>query len=202
MMLERQQRLFAYRFNDYWKDVGTIESYWMANMDLIQTVPDFNLYEDFWKIYTDSDHQPPLYTGPNSDVRTSLLSEGCEVMGSVFNSVIGPEVIIEEGAVIQDSIIMGRGIVGRGALLERCIVDSSCTIGEDVVIGVGDSIPNIDKPHIYDTGITVVGESTIVPPGVRIGKNCVVYGSTVREDYEDGQLESGHNIIRETEGDA
>jgi len=201
MMLEREKRLFAYRFNDYWKDVGTVESYWMANMDLIQTVPDFNLYEDFWKIYTDSDHQPPLYTGPYSEVRTSILSEGCEVLGKVFNSVIGPDVIIEEGAIVQDSIVMGRGIIKRDAVLERCIVDNSCIIGEGTAIGIGNIIPNVDNPHIYDSGITVLGESTTIPPKVKIGKNCVVYGSTIPEDYLEGQLASGCSIIREMEGE-
>jgi len=73
---------------------------------LIQTVPDFNLYENFDKIYTDSDHQPPLYTGANSEVKASIISEGCEVLGKVYNSILGPEVIVEEGAVIRDSILM------------------------------------------------------------------------------------------------
>jgi glucose-1-phosphate adenylyltransferase len=199
MMLEREKRLYAYRFNDYWKDVGTVESYWMANMDLIQTVPDFNLYEDFWKIYTDSDHQPPLYTGSVAEVRTSILSEGCEILGKVYNSVIGPEVTVEEGAIIRDSIIMGRSVVKRGAVLERCIVDSSSIIGEGAVIGEGENIPNVDKPNVYDSGITVVGEYTTVPAGVRIGKNCVVYGPTAAEDYDGGHLQSGYNIICGTE---
>lgn len=201
MLLEADKSLYAYRFNDYWKDVGTVESYWMANMDLIQTVPEFNLYEDFWKIYTDSDHQPPLYTGPNSEVRTSILSEGCEVMGKVYNSVIGPDVIIEEGAVVQSSIIMGNCIIGSGAFLDRCILDNSCVIGNGAVIGEGENIPNVERPQVYDSGITVLGESTAVPAGVKIGKNCVVYGITVSEDYEDLQLASGHNIIRGMEGD-
>ena len=200
MLLEDQKRLLAYRFNEYWRDVGTVESYWMANMDLIQTVPDFNLYEDFWKIYTGSDHQPPMYTGPKSKVCTSILSEGCEVLGKVFNSVIGPDVIVEEGVEIRDSIIMERCTIRRGAFLDRCIVDNSCVIGEGTAIGVGELIPNVDKPHIYDSGITVLGESTFVPAGVKVGKNCVVYGSTVSEDYGDGYLQSGHNIICGMEG--
>lgn len=200
MMLEGQKRLFAYRFNDYWKDVGTVESYWIANMDLIQTLPDFNLYEDFWKIYTDSDHQPPIYTGPDAEVTTSILSEGCEVMGKVYNSVIGPGVIIEEGATIQSSIIMGRCVIERGAFLDRCIADGSCVIGKGAIIGEGENIPNIAKPHVYDSGITVLGESTFIPPGVKIGKNCVIYGPTVPSDYDNGILESGHDIIREMEG--
>ena len=201
MMLESNKRLFAYRFNDYWKDVGTIDSFWKANMDLIQTVPEFNLYEDFWKLYTDSDHQPPMYTGRNSEVATSILSEGCEIMGKVYDSVIGPGVVVEEGAVVKASIIMGRCVIGRDAHLDHCIVDNSCTIGEGAVIGDGEFVANIAKPHIYDSGITVLGESTVVPAGVKIGKNCVVYGLTVPEDYEDGNLASGHDLIKGMEGE-
>jgi glucose-1-phosphate adenylyltransferase len=202
MMLERNQRLFAYRFNEYWKDVGTVESYWIANMDLIQTLPDFNLYEDFWKIYTDSDHQPPLYTGPNAEVRTSILSEGCEILGKVYNSVIGPEVIIEEGAEVKDSIIMGDTVIGKNARLDRCILDNACVVGEDVVIGEGENVPNEIKPGVYDSGITVLGENTQIPAGVVIGKNCVVYGVTALEDYPGGQLGSGLSIVHEQEGEA
>lgn len=195
-MLDKSKSMYAYRFNDYWRDVGTIESYWLANMDLIQTVPEFNLYEDFWKIYTDSDHQPPMYSGPDSEVRTSILSEGCEVLGKVYDSVIGPDVIIEEGAVIKGSILMGNSVIGKGTFLERCIVDTSCTVGKNVVIGTGENIPNINKPHIYDTGISVLGESTFVPSGVKIGKNCVIYGQTAAEDYINGELPGGHDIIK------
>lgn len=201
MLLEKGKKLFAYRFNEYWRDVGTVESYWMANMDLIQTLPDFNLYEDFWKIYTSSEHQPPMYTGPNSDVRTSILSEGCEILGKVHHSVIGPGVIVEEGAVIQASIVMGRSVIGQNAYLDRCIVDNSCSVGEGTVIGEGDPAPNVDNPNIYDSGITVIGESTFIPPGVKIGKNCVIYGPTAPGDYVGGYLPSGHNIIRGTEGE-
>ena len=198
-MLGKNQVLYAYRFSDYWKDVGTIESYWIANMDLIKTLPDFNLYDDFWKIYTNSDHQPPQYTGVSSDVRTSLLSEGCEIYGAVYNSVLGPRVYVDEGAVIRDSIIMENCYIGRNSRLERTIVDEGSYIGSDVVIGQGDNTPNEDKPSIYNTGISVVGENTTVPDGVTIGKNCVILGETKYSDYEAGRLESGKTKIHEQE---
>jgi glucose-1-phosphate adenylyltransferase len=137
-----------------------------------------------------------MYSGPNSEVRTSILSEGCEVLGKVYDSVLGPDVIIEEGAVVKGSILMGSSVIGKGAFLERCIVDTSCTVGENVVIGAGENIPNINKPHIYDTGISVLGESTFVPGGVKIGKNCVIYGNTAAEDYINGELPGGHDIIK------
>lgn len=203
LMLEENMRLFAYRFNGYWKDVGTIESYWAANMELIRALPEFNLYDDFWQIYTDADHQPPLYTGPKSEVRTSLISEGCEIYGSVFNSVLGPEVFVDEGAVIRDSIIMERCKIGKDSIIDRCILDEGCNIGQNVTMGRGDNVPNAQKPDVYDTGITVLGHNATVPDNVTIGKNCVIYGETKEEDYKHNGiekiLESGGSIIIEDE---
>ena len=166
-------------------------------MDLIKTVPDFNLYENFHKIYTDADHQPPMYTGPNAQVQGALLSEGCEVLGQVYSSILGPGVIIEEGAVVRDSIIMEDCYIGKDASITRCIIDTGCTVGDGVVIGQGENTPNILRPKIYNTGITVVGEHTMIPDNVHIGQNCVIYGETYPADYPDGRLESGHSIVRE-----
>jgi len=196
MLLGEGKRMFAYPFSGYWKDVGTIDSYWVANMDLIQTVPDFNLYESFNKIYTDSDHQPPLYTGPNSEVKASIVSEGSEVFGKVYNSILGPEVIIEEGACVSDSILMAGCYIGKGTIVERCIIDTDTTIGDGVHMGVGENIANVHKPHIYDTGITVIGEASTIPDRVSIGKNCVIFGKTEPVDYENGRLESGQSIVK------
>jgi len=197
MLLEEGKRMYAYQFTGYWRDVGTIESYWAANMDLVQTVPDFNLYEDFQKIYTDADHQPPMYTGKYAEVRASLVSEGCEVLGKVYNSVLGTNVVVEQGAVVRDSIIMADCFIGRNSRIERCIMDTHCTIGDGVTIGVGEDVPNEKKPHIYNTGITVLGENTALPDNVTIGKNCVITGETLPGDYPGNRLESGQSILKE-----
>ncbi len=199
MMVNEQRVVYAYRFKDYWQDVGTIESYWSTNMELIKMLPEFNLYDDFSKIYTDSDHQPPQYTGANADVKASIVSEGCQIYGTVKNSVLGPDVYVSEGAIVRDSIIMNGCTVGENSILDRCIVDENTVIGANVVIGTGDNIPNKERPNIYDTGITVVGEASEVPDGVVIGKNCVIYGKTVPEDYVCDHLESGETIICEEE---
>lgn len=199
-MLNKGMTLYAYRFRDYWKDVGTIESYWAANMELIKTLPEFNLYEDFWKIYTNSDHQPPQYTSETADVKMSLLSEGCEIYGSVDSSVISSNVTIEEGAIIRDSIIMENCIIGKNTIIDRCIIDQDTKIGDNVIMGRGENTPNEDKPKIYDTGITVVGNDTTIPSDVVIGKNCVIRGKTKSEDYKDNKLESGKSIIIEEVG--
>jgi len=199
MFLSGGKALYAYRFKDYWKDVGTIDSYWSANMDLVQAVPEFNLYEDFAKIYTSSDHQPPQFTGADADVKTSLLSEGCEVFGSVYNSTLGPDVIVENGAEVRDSIIMANCVIGEGTFIDRCIIDENCVIGANTKIGMGENVPNKRKPHIYDTGITVIGENSTIPSGVTIGKNCVICGITNEEHYENMSLESGETIELDSE---
>ncbi|MBQ7265201.1 MAG: glucose-1-phosphate adenylyltransferase [Firmicutes bacterium] len=196
-MLEEGKTLFAYRFKDYWKDVGTIESYWAANMELIRTLPEFNLYEDFWKIYTNSDNQPPQYTGPNASVKTCIVSEGAQIYGNIEHSVISKNVVIEEGAYVKDSIIMEGCHIKKGAVLNRVIVDQDAVIGENVNIGEGENIPNERKPKIYNTGITVIGSATTVPDDLKIGKNCVIYGHTTIEDYENGALKDGGSIVKE-----
>ncbi len=195
-MLDEGQPLYAYRFQGYWKDVGTIESYWESNMDLIRALPEFNLYEDFWKIYTNSDHQPPQYTAPGAKVKESLITDGCEIYGEVYRSILGPGVIVKKGAVVRDSIIMCDSVIGENSVLDRTIVDEECTIGDGVQIGVGENAPNEAKPNIYYSGISVVGVKTTVPNHVTIGKNCVIYGETAFEDYPEGKLESGKSVTR------
>lgn len=196
-MLEEGQVMYAYRFHGYWKDVGTIESYWESNMELVKALPEFNLYEDFWKIYTNSDHQPPQYTAAGAVVKESLISDGAEIYGEVYHSVLGPEVVVKRGAIVRDSIIMGGTIIEENSIIDRCILDENCHIGSHVQMGIGENIPNEVKPNIYNTGITVIGANTEVPNDLSIGKNCVIYGKTTAEDYENNRLESGKVVLRE-----
>ncbi len=198
-MLEKGNKLFAHRFKGYWKDVGTIESYWQANMELIKTIPDFNLYEDFWKIYTKSESLVPQYTSETGLVQSALIADGCEVGGTVINSVLGPKVIVEEGAIIKNSIIMGSCLISKNAILDRCIIDEGSVISENVEIGVGENIANIEKPNIYNTGITVIGEYSTIPKDVTIGKNCVIMGETFAYEYENNKLDSGKTIMKISE---
>ncbi|MGL4799459.1 MAG: glucose-1-phosphate adenylyltransferase [Cellulosilyticaceae bacterium] len=194
-MLEGEKNVYAYPFNDYWKDIGTIEAYWQANMELTHTVPEFNLYDEFWKIYTNIDHQPPQFISETAVVEKSIISEGCEVEGKVYNSVLGPRVHIEEGAIVTNSIIMQDTVIKQGAVLERCIVSEKSIVGENVYIGQGENKIHETKPHIYYSGITTVGAYTNVPANVVVGKNCEIGGNTQKEDYENGKLESGRSLI-------
>ena len=191
---DQGQTLVAYEYNGYWKDVGTLGSYWEANMELIDIIPEFNLYEEFWKIYTKNDIIPPQYISGESKIYRSLIGDGTEVYGEVYNSIIGSGVTIQRGAVIRDSIIMQDVTIGEGAYLERAIVAENSVIGARSVLGVGDDIPNKVKPKVYSFGLAVVGENAEIPADVRIGKNTAVTGKTVPEDYPDGCLGSGETL--------
>ncbi len=193
---EKGAPLYAYEFNGYWKDVGTLESYWQANMELIDIVPEFNLYEEYWKIYTKSDILPPQYLSKDSVTEKSIIGEGSEIYGKVYNSVIGCGVTIGEGAVIHDSIIMNGAVVGAHSELNKAIVAENALIGADVKIGVGEEAENETNPGIYNSGIVTIGEKTVIPNGVSIGKNSVVLGKTSEADYPDNLLKSGSSLIK------
>lgn len=193
---ENGNPMFAYEFNGYWKDVGTLGSYWEANMELIDIIPEFNLYEEFWKIYTKSDAIPPEYIGPKAKVTRSLISGASEIYGEVENSVIGSGVIIEEGAVVRDSIIMKGSVIGKNAVIERAIIAEEVKVGEGVVMGVGEERANELKPGIYAFGLVTIGENSYIPANVKIGKNTAISGQTIPDDYPDGILESGKSIMK------
>ena len=190
------QRLFAYEYNGYWKDVGTLGSYWEANMELIDIIPEFNLYEEFWKIYTNSEILPPQYISSNAVIDRSIISNGCEIYGEVHNCVIGAGVVIGEGAVVRDSIIMKDAKIGDGCVIDKAIIAENCDIGNHVTLGIGSEVPNKLKPAIYSFGLVTIGEKSKIPDGVQIGKNTAISGVTIREDYPNGVLESGETLIK------
>ena len=188
---EKGERLVAYEYNGYWKDVGTLGSYWEANMELIDIIPEFNLYEEFWKIYTKNDILPPQYISEEAVLDRCLIGDGTEIYGEVHNSIIGCGVVIEEGAVVRDSIVMQNAVIHAGAVIDQAIIAEQAEIGEHAQLGVGGEVPNKVKPAIYSFGLTVIGEKAVVPPNVKIGKNTAVTGVTVPEDYPDGLLAGG-----------
>jgi glucose-1-phosphate adenylyltransferase len=188
---EKGETLVAYEYNGYWKDVGTLGSYWEANMELIDIVPEFNLYEEYWKIYTKNDILPPQFIAAQSVTERCLIGDGSEIYGEVYNSVIGPGVVIEEGAVVRDSIIMQNAVIRAGAIVSKSIIAENAVIGENSELGVGEEVPNKVKPSVYSYGLVVVGENSVIPANVKIGKNTAVTGVTVPEDYPGGLLESG-----------
>ena len=188
--------LYAYEFNGYWKDVGTLHSFWEANMELIDIVPEFNLYEEYWKIYTKSEILPPQYLSPDSVVEKSIIGEGCEICGQVYNSVIGCGVTIGAGTVIRDSIIMNQTQIGENCELYKAVVAENVEIADNVRLGIGDAVPNETDPGIYDHDLVTIGEKSVIPKGITVGKNSVVFGVTTADDYVDGNLPSGKTLIK------
>jgi len=188
--------LYAYEFNGYWKDVGTLSSYWEANMELINIVPEFNLYEEYWKIYTRSMILPPQYISADSIVEKSIVGEGSEIYGEVYNSVIGCGVTIEKGTVVRDSIIMNETNIGKNCELNKTIVAENVTIQDEVKLGIGEEAPNETDPHIYNSGMVTIGEKSLIPKGITVGKNSVIFGVTTPDDYENYYLASGKTLIK------
>jgi len=193
---EQNQRLFAYEFNGYWKDVGTLGSYWEANMELIDIVPEFNLYEEYWKIYTNNGSLPPQYIAEDAVVDKCIISNGVEIYGEVHNSVIGAGAIIEKGSVVRDSIIMQDVVIGKNCVIDKSIIAENSVVGDNVTLGIGGDIPNKYKPNIYSFGLVTIAENSVIPSHVQIGKNTAISGVTIKEDYVNGVLESGETLIK------
>ncbi len=187
---------YAYEYNGYWKDVGTLHSYWEANMELIDIVPEFNLYEEYWKIYTKSDTLPPQYISSDSEIEKCIIGEGAQIYGKVYNSVIGCGVTIGEGTVVRDSIIMNETSIGSNCEVYKAIIAENVEIGDEVGLGIGEEVENETDPHIYNHGLVTVGEKSVIPSRVTIGKNSVVAGITEESDYKDGCLGSGKTMIK------
>ncbi len=193
---QKGQPLYAYEFNGYWKDVGTLNSYWEANMELIDIVPEFNLYEEYWKIYTKSEILPPQYLSSDSVAERSIIGEGSNIYGKVYNSVIGCGVTIGKDSVVRDSIIMNNATVKAGCQIDKAIIAENAVIEDNVKLGVGEEAENETAPHIYNHGLVTIGEKSYVPAGVSVGKNTVISGRTVLDDYDNSTLASGKTLIK------
>ncbi len=193
---EKDDRIFAYEFNGYWKDVGTLGSYWESNMELIDLIPVFNLYEEFWKIYTNIDRVAPQYIAPEAVVDRAIIGEASDVYGEIHNSVIGSDVTIGPGAVVRDSIIMSGTVIGAGTLVEKSIIAENVTVGANCRLGMGDEVPNNVKPDVYAFGLVTIGEQSVIPDSVEIGKNTAISGVTEASDYPHGKLAGGETLIK------
>ena len=170
-MLNDGQRLYAWSFNGYWKDVGTIDSLWEANMDLLNPSVPLDLYDESWKIYARNPVMPPQYVGDSAVVNNSMISEGCEVYGDVHFSVLFPGVVVEEGAKVHNSIVMPGGVVKKGAVIEYAIVAEDTVIDENAKVGSDPTLTPKDE-----WGVAVVGA------GVHVGKNAVVPAKSMIEE--------------------
>lgn len=164
-MLNAGERMYAYQFNGYWKDVGTIQSLWEANMDLLGRRPVLSLNDESWRIFSRHNAMPPQYIGSGARVENSVITEGCEIYGTVKNSVLGAGVRVAYGAYVRDSVIMENTVIREGATVSYSIIDSDCDIGAGASVGE-------DKKKA--SGITVLGRERRVEPGVKIASGAML----------------------------
>ena len=184
-MLAGDARVFGYQFDGYWQDVGTVESYWQAHMDLLEEHPGLDLYDKEWLIHTRSEERSPARIGPTANVHRSLISHGCQIWGTVERSVLSPGVRVDPGAVVRDSIIMFDTVIRAGAVVDRAIIDKEVSVGPNAVVGMGADFdtPNRQEPGRLNTGITVVGKRAVIPAGVRLGRNVKVNEEVRPSDF-------------------
>ena len=161
-MLEAGERMYAYRFQGYWKDVGTIDSLWEANMDLLKDNPELDLHDENWRIYGKNLIKPPHYVGESARLTNSIVGDGCIIHGEVTNSILFPSVVVEKGAVVRDSVIMQETVIRAGSVVNKAIIDEEVTVMENSKIGG----PN---------KITVIGSQLTVPEGSEIPEGDMLY---------------------------
>ena len=191
-------QIYGYKYQGYWRDVGTIEAYWQANMDLVVDLPPFNLYDPETGVKTLSVDMPPVKLGPRTQISRSLVSNGCIINGKVSNSVLSPHVYVEEGAHVMNSIIFHDTTIAQDAVVQCSIIDKECYIGSGCWIGCGeDYTPNKDEPDYLNCGITVIGEGARLPPGLRVGRNCKIDPGVKESDFSTLSIPSGSSVERE-----
>ncbi len=195
-MLDGGARVYGHRFEGYWQDVGTIQSYWEANMALLVDRPELDLYDRDWLIHTRSEERAPAKVGATAQIHRSMISHGCVINGTVVNSVLSPGVRVDVGAVVRDSIVMFDSVIGAGAVVDRAILDKEIVVGQGAIVGDGPDFdtPNKQEPGRLNTGITVIGKQSIVPRGARLGRNVKVGERVKSTDYGSRTVRSGGTV--------
>lgn len=187
-----EKMVYAYRFNDYWQDVGTYESYLNTNLDMIKEHNELDLYDPSWKVFTKSEERPPVKLTKTAKVNSSLISNGCVIEGTVINSVLSPGVRVGKGSVIKDSIILNDTIIGDQVMIDRVIIDKHVVIGRNSVIGYGDNLTaNQERPEVLSCGISVIEKGSIIPSEAKIGRNVRVFKSA---KFEEKIVPSGSTV--------
>jgi glucose-1-phosphate adenylyltransferase len=192
-VLVKQDRTYGYEFRGYWRDVGTIGTYFETSMDLLNPKPRIDLSDSDWPVLTNFEDLPPAFLDDSCRITDSLISEGAVIRGTVESSVISSGVVVEKDAVVRNSVIFADSRILDGALVNLSIIDKNVVVGENAKIGYGvDFTPNHDHPNLMNTGLTLVEKSAVVPPGSAIGRNCLI--RRAERSGEPLVLKSGANL--------
>ncbi|MBR2901071.1 MAG: glucose-1-phosphate adenylyltransferase [Clostridia bacterium] len=171
-MLNAGERLYAFEFEGYWKDVGTIDSLWESNMDLLGDRPALNLKDREWRIHSRNDALPPHYVGQGAVINNSIITEGCEIYGTVINSVLSAGVVVERGAVVRDSVILGNVVLRADSTVDYSVIDADTVVGKGASVG---------KEIALSKGITLVGGGLTVPEGVSVPDGVLCDDNMLKE---------------------
>jgi glucose-1-phosphate adenylyltransferase len=174
-----------------------VDTYWRANLDLLQSQPGIDLYDRSWLIYTRSEERAPALVANDAKVTRSLISHGCVIEGTVIDSVLSPGVRVAAGAIVRDSIVMFDSQIGPEAVIDRAIIDKECMIGRGAQVGTGDDLrPNRSEPERLYAGLSLVGTQARVPARVSIGRNCRIDPSVTEVDFRRRRrIGSGETIL-------
>lgn len=188
-------RLSAYNFEGYWRDVGTIRSYWEASMRLLDSPPSISFSAD-WPIRTKEDEpRSPAVISRRGDVVNSMISHGCIIEGRVENSVLSPGVRVAANVVVKNSVIMNDTVIGRESVIDYSILDKEVVVEAGSYVGTGNDFQvNREEPVILNTGLTVVGKGAKIPEGVKIGRNCAIASNVAEKDFHSAIVQSGETI--------
>ena len=191
--------LYGYVFNGYWRDVGTVQAYWEAHQDMLN--PSSELDPGTWGIVTNVENGappydlPPARIPPGAEIMKSAISAGCTIKGRVINSVLSPGVLVEEDAVVEDSIIMHSCRIGRGARISKVISDKAVIFGQGCIVGNPDAqVINQEFPKHLVSGITMVGKWAEIPDGARVGGNCIVWPRVKGSHWTGLELADGQTL--------
>jgi len=183
-LVARGEPVYAYRFPGYWQDVGTLDSYYRANLEFVQREPPLDLSDPEWVLHTQTADRPPVRVESGARVARSLLANGCSVQGQVVNSILFPGVVVERGAQVRDSIVMHDTVIGAGAVVDRAILDKEVRVGRGSQVGHGDDMaPNRACPEHLSSGLVVVGKRARLPEGLTVGRNARIGASVSEEDF-------------------
>lgn len=194
-MLQEDLRVFAYNFEGYWRDVGTVQAYWEAHMELLDNPKELDIYDRDWVIYTRSEERPPAVLYSNAKVERSLISHGCQIKGQVSHSILAPGVVVEEGAIVRDSVIMVDTVIGKGAVVDRAVIDKEVTVGANSQIGAGEAgTPNKREPEWLSSGVTIIGKRATLPEGMKIGRNVRISSDAKPQHFPNKEIATGESV--------
>jgi glucose-1-phosphate adenylyltransferase len=196
MPLVRERKVRAYVHDGYWADIGWVQQYYDSSLALLDQPAALNLNDAAWPIFTKTEVRCPSRIGRSGVIRRSLAANQCHIEGEVHRSLLFPGVRVEQGAKIEDSIIFADTVVKRGAKVNRCILDKNVRIGRKSVMGFGTvSTTNSQFPDTLDSGITIIGKGTIIPDGIRIGRNVLIGANLCSDSIPSRDIVCGETLL-------